>query len=155
MNTAETHGKPGHNSGGEFGLAIDAFVGEARIEEALLREEISRFPEWQRLLLIKNGMALGLVRLCRMQPRMDCTGVLYSLVCLLSDNNGGFCWLSQRRFAELLARSPTTVSEAFGRLLKCQAIQMVPGNGRKRSSSDRRQAGSETSDCQGSCNRRH
>ena len=126
------YGHPGHNShdaDAEFGRAIDTFVGEERIEEALLRETLVQMDSGERLVLLRNATLLGLAKLCRVNPRMACDPAVFMLIVAFCDNDHGYCWLSQRRMGEILARTRTTIVEAIGRLHDNGLIQMMSGDG--------------------------
>lgn len=132
------HGGLGHNSGRQhwthdrdaaFGVAIEQYVGNARVDEALLREELLKLDSGARMVLLRNTVLLGMVRYIRSNPKADCTLAVYNLVAWLSDNDRGYCWLSQRRIGEILGRSEDTVRVAFRRLYSGRLIDKKDGNG--------------------------
>lgn len=97
-------------------------VGEARIAEALRREELAQFEGLQRALAIRNGVMAGLARYCRANPMADATQAVYVLISFLADNNEGRCRLSMRRMGEVLGRSERRIREAISRLVDCKLI---------------------------------
>ena len=106
------YGHPGHNShdaDAEFGRAIESFVGDERIDEALRRETIAELAGRPALNPPPQRHAAGLSQLCRRNPRWPATAAVYC------PDRGS---LRQRRWlllaqsaphGQILSRAPTTI----------------------------------------------
>ena len=125
MSTADMHGKPGHNNGAphwaderhaHFATAIETYITEERAGEAMLSEEFTKLDGGARLVFLKTATVLDVVRYARRNKGADCTLGVYQFIVAMSDNDKGYCWLSQRRIAEIFGRSQPRISAILNRL---------------------------------------
>jgi hypothetical protein len=88
---------------------IDLWVGNLRLDEALKAEELGQYSGIQKALLLRNGLLVGAVRHCRLNPRADSRMPILALITFLADNNEGICRLSVSRMCKILDRSRESI----------------------------------------------
>src|SRR3954447_11034267 len=81
------------------------WVGNQRLDAALAAEELGQYSGMQKALLLRNGLLVGAVRHCRLNPRADTRMSILTLITFLADNNDGICRLSVTRMCKIFARS--------------------------------------------------
>jgi hypothetical protein len=84
---------------------ITLWVGNLRLDAALAADELGQYSGLQKALLLRNGLIVGAVRHCRLNPRADSRMSILTLITFLADNNEGICRLSINRMCEVLKRS--------------------------------------------------
>jgi hypothetical protein len=95
---------------------IAAWVGKLRLEAALAAESLGKLEGMRRLVALRSGLLLGVIRRCRANPRADTCLAVYALITFLSDNEDGLCWLSITRLCRILKRSREAIVNAIASL---------------------------------------
>jgi hypothetical protein len=80
----------------------------------MTREALSALEGLQRVLALRNGSIVNLIRLVRMHPRESCRGAVMALITVMADNNSGTCRLSVKRMAQIFAREERNIHAAIG-----------------------------------------
>jgi hypothetical protein len=96
--------------------AIQIWVAGRQLNNAMEREELAKLEGIQRHIAVSKGLLPNMIRVCRMNPRVDCKLAVLAIIHLLSDNNDGLCRLSIARFAQLLSRKEDNVRAAIDAL---------------------------------------
>ena len=97
---------------------ITLWVGNQRLDAALAAEELGQYSGMQKALLLRNGVLVGAVRHCRLNPRADTRMSILTLITFLADNNDGICRLSITRMCEIFARSRESIVTSIASLEK-------------------------------------
>jgi hypothetical protein len=97
---------------------ITLWVGNLRLDAALTAEELGQYSGMQKALLLRNGLLVGAVRHCRLNPLADTRMSILALITFLADNNEGICYLSVSRMCEIFARSREAITKAIAALEK-------------------------------------
>ena len=95
---------------------ITLWIGNRRLDAALAAEELGQYSGMQKALLLRNGLLVGAVRHCRINPRADTRMSILTLITFLSDNNDGICRLSVTRMCEIFARSRESIVSSISSL---------------------------------------
>ena len=95
---------------------ITLWIGNKRLDAALAAEELGQYSGMQKALLLRNGLLVGAVRHCRINPRADTRMSILTLITFLSDNNDGICRLSVTRMCEIFARSRESIVSSISSL---------------------------------------
>jgi hypothetical protein len=72
----------------------------------------------QKALLLRNGLLVGAIRHCRLNPIADTRVSILALITFLADNNDGICWLTITRMCEIFDRSRDTIVRSIASLEK-------------------------------------
>jgi hypothetical protein len=97
---------------------ITLWVGNLRLDAALKAEELGQYSGLQKALLLRNGLLVGSIRHCRLNPRADTRMPILTLITFLADNNDGICWLSVSRMCEIFKRSRQAIVDGIDSLEK-------------------------------------
>jgi hypothetical protein len=84
---------------------ITAWVGNLRLDAALSAKELGQYSGMHKALLLRNGLLVGAIRHCRLNPLADTRLSVLTIITFLADNNYGICRLSVTRMCEMFARS--------------------------------------------------
>ena len=95
---------------------ITLWVGNLRLDAALAAEELGQYSGMQKALLLRNGLLVGAVRHCRLNPRADTRMSILTLITFLADNNDGICRLSVTRMCEIFTRSRESIVTSIASL---------------------------------------
>jgi hypothetical protein len=84
---------------------ITLWVGNQRLDQALKAEELGQLSMVEKMVALRNGLIVGCIRHCRLNPRADCRLAILTLITFLADNNDGICRLSITAMTEIFKRT--------------------------------------------------
>jgi hypothetical protein len=95
---------------------ITLWVGSLRLDAALSAEELGKYSGMQKALLLRNGLLVGAIRHCRLNPLADTRIPILALITFLADNNDGICSLTITRMCQIFGRSRETIVRSIASL---------------------------------------
>jgi hypothetical protein len=88
---------------------IELWIGNQRLDACLKAEEMGQLSMVQKMVALRNGLIIGAIRHCHLNPRADSRMSILTLITFLADNNEGVCHLSVTAMTEMLKRSRESV----------------------------------------------
>jgi hypothetical protein len=114
----------------EFSQAIQLWVKDKRVSDALSAKEIGSLAAFDRIDTLRKAELAGMAVFCRNNPRADATLAIYHLIMMMADNDDGRCRLSQTQIGKIFGRCERAVRDALDRLQDSHLVIIVSKPGR-------------------------
>jgi hypothetical protein len=108
-------GKEVNSGKSKFTAAINVWVGTQQ-PAGMRREELALTEGMQRLLTLRNGLLVNLIRVLRLNPRESARSGILALVTFMAESKDAICYLTIKRTAKIFARTERSIRECVSDL---------------------------------------